>query len=231
MPQAIARKIVALGILALGRVFSASADNYDIVIYGGTAGGVTAAVEAARLGKNVAIIEPSQHLGGMTTGGLSATDYGNKLAIRGLAREFYTRVGQAYSQGTTYYFEPKVGESVINQWTASLPNITVIKGEQLNLGGGVSMTGNKIDSIQMESGRTFSAGVFIDASYEGDLMAKSGVSYIVGRESNSTYGESHNGVFVNTQTLNVDPYVVPGNPASGVLPMLSAIAGGQRHGR
>ncbi len=200
----------------------AAADNYDIVVYGGTAGGVTAAVEAARLGKTVAIIEPSQHLGGMTTGGLSATDYGNKLAIRGLAREFYTRVGQAYSQGTTYYFEPKVAESVINQWTASLPNITVIKGEQLNLNGGVSMTGNKINSIQMESGRTFSAGVFIDASYEGDLMAKSGVSYIVGRESNATYGETHNGVFVNTQTLNVDPYVVPGNPASGVLPMLSA---------
>jgi hypothetical protein len=199
-----------------------SADNYDIVVYGGTAGGVTAAIEAARLGKSVAIIEPSQHLGGMTTGGLSATDYGNKLAIRGLAREFYTRVGQAYNQGTTYYFEPKVGESVINQWVASLPNITVVKGERLNLNSGVTKTGSIINSIQMESGRTFNAGVFIDASYEGDLMAKSGVSYIVGRESSSTYNEPQAGVFVNTQTLNVDPYVVPGNPASGVLPMLSA---------
>ena len=220
--RATANRLIAVALLVLQQFSSASADNYDIVIYGGTAGGVTAAIEAARLGKTVAIVEPSQHLGGMTTGGLSATDYGNKLAIRGLAREFYTRVGQAYGQGTTYYFEPKVAESVINQWTASLPNITVVKGEQLNLNGGVSMTGNKINSIQMESGRTFSAGVFIDASYEGDLMAKSGVSYIVGRESNATYGESHNGVFVNTQTLNVDPYVVPGNPASGVLPMLSA---------
>jgi FAD dependent oxidoreductase len=220
--RATANRLIAVALLALQQFSSASADNYDIVIYGGTAGGVTAAIEAARLGKTVAIVEPSQHLGGMTTGGLSATDYGNKLAIRGLAREFYTRVGQAYGQGTTYYFEPKVAESVINQWTASLPNITVVKGEQLNLNGGVSMTGNKINSIQMESGRMFSAGVFIDASYEGDLMAKSGVSYIVGRESNATYGESHNGVFVNTQTLNVDPYVVPGNPASGVLPMLSA---------
>ena len=196
-------------------------DNYDIVVYGGTAGGVTAAIEAARLGKSVAIIEPSQHLGGMTTGGLSATDYGNKLAIRGLAREFYTRVGQAYNQGTTYWFEPKVGESVINQWVASLPNITVVKGERLNLTNGVTKTGNVINSIQMESGRTFNAGVFIDSSYEGDLMAKSGVSYIVGRESSSTYNEPHAGVFVNTQTLNVDPYVIPGNPASGVLSMLS----------
>lgn len=220
--RATANRLIAVALLALQHFPSASADNYDIVIYGGTAGGVTAAIEAARLGKTVALVEPSQHLGGMTTGGLSATDYGNKLAIRGLAREFYTRVGQAYNQGTTYYFEPKVAESVINQWTASLPNITVVKGEQLNLNGGVSMTGNKINSIQMESGRTFSAGVFIDASYEGDLIAKSGVSYIVGRESNATYGESHNGVFVNTQTLNVDPYVVPGNSASGVLPMLSA---------
>lgn len=199
----------------------ALADNYDVVVYGGTAGGVTAAIEAARLGKSVAIVEPSQHLGGMTTGGLSATDYGNKLAIRGLAQEFYTRVGQAYGQGTTYYFEPKVAESVMNQWVASLPNITVVKGERLNLNGGVSMSGSTINSIQMESGRTFSAGVFIDASYEGDLMAKSGVSYIVGRESNSTYGETANGVFVNTQSLNVDPYVVPGNPGSGLLPMLS----------
>ncbi|MFO0788192.1 MAG: FAD-dependent oxidoreductase [Pirellulales bacterium] len=199
-----------------------AAENYDIVVYGGTAGGVTAAIEAARLGKSVAIIEPSQHLGGMTTGGLSATDYGNKLAIRGLAREFYTRVGQVYNQGTTYWFEPKVGESVINQWVASLPNITVVKGERLNLNSGVTKTGSLINSIQMESGRTFNAAVFIDASYEGDLMAKSGVSYIVGRESSSTYNEPHAGVFVNTQTLNVDPYIVPGNPASGVLPMLSA---------
>jgi hypothetical protein len=197
-------------------------DNYDIVVYGGTAGGVTAAIEAARLGKSVAIIEPSQHLGGMTTGGLSATDYGNKLAIRGLAGEFYTRVGQAYNQGTTYYFEPKVAESVINQWVAGLPNITVVKGERLNLNSGVTKTGTAISSIQMESGRTFTGNVYIDASYEGDLMAKSGVSYIVGRESSSTYNEPQAGVFVNTQTLNVDPYVVPGNPASGVLPMLSA---------
>ncbi len=200
----------------------ATADNYDIVVYGGTAGGVTAAIEAARLGKSVAIVEPSQHLGGMTTGGLSATDYGNKLAIRGLAREFYTRVGQAYNQGTTYWFEPKVGESVIDQWVAGLPNITVVKGERLNLNGGVTKTGSVINAIQMESGRTFNAGVFIDASYEGDLMAKSGVSYIVGRESSSTYNEPHAGVFVNTQTLNIDPYVIPGNPSSGVLPMLSA---------
>jgi hypothetical protein len=213
--------IIALIILALPQT-TAYADNYDVVIYGGTSSGVTAAIEAARLGKSVAIVEPSQHLGGMTTGGLSATDYGNKLAIRGLAREFYTRVGQAYGQGTTYYFEPKVAESVINQWVGSLPNISVFKGEELNLNGGVSMTGNKINSIQTENGHSLSAGVFIDASYEGDLMAKSAVNYIVGRESNATYGETHNGVFVNTQFLNVDPYVVPGNPASGVLPGLSA---------
>ncbi len=219
------RIVILIAAVAASFTFPCSrvtADDYDIVVYGGTAGGVTAAIEAARLGKSVAIIEPSQHLGGMTTGGLSATDYGNKLAIRGLAREFYTRVGQAYNQGTTYWFEPKVGESVINQWVASLPNITVVKGERLNLNGGVSKTGSLINSIQMESGRTFHAGVFIDASYEGDLMAKSGVSYIVGRESSSTYNEPHAGVFVNTQFLNVDPYVVPGNPTSGVLPMLSA---------
>jgi hypothetical protein len=214
--------VAAAAALAGSPFSAAAADNYDIVVYGGTAGGVTAAIEAARLGKSVAIIEPSQHLGGMTTGGLSATDYGNKLAIRGLANEFYTRVGQAYSQGTTYYFEPKVAESVMNQWVATLPNITVVKGERLNLNGGVTKSGTAISSIQMESGRTFTGGVFIDASYEGDLMAKSGVSYIVGRESSTTYNEPQAGVFINTQTLNVDPYVVPGNPASGVLPMLSA---------
>src|SRR4029079_2402588 len=128
--------------------------------------------------------------------------------IRGLADEFYTRVGQAYGQGKTYYFEPKVAESTIDQWVGSLPNIHAFKGEQLTLSTGVSMTGNKINSIQMENGHTLSAGVFIDASYEGDLMAHSGVNYIVGRESTSTYGEPHAGVFINTQFLNVDPYVV-----------------------
>jgi hypothetical protein len=224
------RKWAFLAVLALTASSAAQADTgytYDVVIYGGTAGGVTAAIQAARMGKSVAIIEPTLHLGGMTTNGLSKTDTGRTDAIQGLAREFYLRCGQVYgSSSPEWLMEPKVAESVLNAWVAEL-GVDVYRGERLDLTGGVAKTGNVINSILMESGKQFSAGMFIDAGYEGDLMAKAGVTYTVGREANATYGETYNGVqtarAVSHQFGNiVDPYVIPGNPASGLIPYVSA---------
>jgi hypothetical protein len=201
--------------------------SYDVVVYGGTSGGVTAAIEAARLGRSVLLIEPSQHLGGMTTGGLSSTDTGTSSAIQGTAREFYNRVATAYGEReSSFRFEPHVAENVINAWVQQA-GVTVIRGEQLNSGSGVVKSGSRIQSIAMTNGHAYSGSMFIDATYEGDLMAGSGVSYTVGREANSKYGERYNGVQTGLSPGDqfspaVDPYVTPGVPSSGLLPGIRA---------
>ena len=224
-----------------------SAESFDIVVYGGTSGGVTAAIQAKKMGKSVVLIEPTRFLGGLTTGGLGATDIGNKRAIGGLSRDFYRRVFQHYSdpkswvhqtseqyfankrvhggkadEGTMWTFEPKVASQIMNQWIAE-SGATVVFGERLDLKSGVVKDGARITSIRMESGREFSGKMFIDATYEGDLMAKAGVSYHVGREANSVYNEQLNGVQVartihHQFTKKVDPYVKAGDPSSGLLP-------------
>lgn len=223
------------------------AESHDIVVYGGTAGGVAAAVQAAREGRPVLLIEPSQHLGGMTSGGLGATDIGNKAVIGGIAREFYRRLGAHYAQPGSWKFqkreeyksyrqqtgevemwtfEPSVAEALLRDLVREA-GVTVLYGERLDLKRGVRKQGARIQEIVLESGRTVAGRMFIDATYEGDLMAKARVSYHVGREANAVYGETLNGV----QTANavkhqfnapVDPFVVPGNPASGLLPGIHA---------
>ncbi len=235
-------------LLASALLASAATASYDVVVYGGTSGGVTAAIQAARLGKTCVLIEPTQFLGGLTTGGLGATDIGNKRAIGGISREFYARVWQHYQQPgawvqqtaesyssrrgatapaderTMWTFEPRVATKILDDMLRDAGNrVTVVKGERLDLARGVVKSGPRITRIVMESGRAFEGRVFIDATYEGDLLAKAGVSYHVGREANSVYGETINGVqaahAVSHQfTRKVDPYVKPGDPASGVLP-------------
>jgi FAD dependent oxidoreductase len=223
----------------------ARADEYDIVIYGGTSAGVTAAIQARRMGKSVVLIEPGEHLGGLTSGGLGATDIGNKDAIGGLAREFYHRVWKHYEQppawrqeskedyakkrrapgpDTMWTFEPHVAEKIFDDWVAEY-QIPVVRRERLDLKNGVKKNGSQIATITMESGRTFSGKMFIDATYEGDLMAKAGVSYHVGRESNNVYNEMLNGVQIKNATKHqfnrpVDPHIVPGDPTGGLLPGL-----------
>jgi hypothetical protein len=199
---------------------------YDVVVYGGTSSGVIAAVKVARMGKSVVLIEPGRHLGGLSSGGLGATDIGNKDAIGGMAREFYRRVGAVYGADEAWSFEPHVAERIFNALIREA-NVPVVLGERLGLSGGVRKKGARIVAIAMESGRTFRGRMFIDASYEGDLMAKAGVSYHVGREANEVYGETLNGVqtrnAVHHQFIKpVDPYVVPGDPASGLLPGVHA---------
>jgi len=222
---------------------SVFAADYDVVVYGGTSGGVTAAVQAAKMGKTVVLIEPGAHLGGLTSGGLGATDIGNKDAIGGLAREFYHRVWKHYqnpkawrqetsaeyakkrrapSPDTMWTFEPHVAEKIMEDFVAEY-KIPLVRNERLDLKNGVKKDGTRIVSIAMESGTTFSGRMFVDATYEGDLMAKAGVSYHVGREANSTYKETLNGVQTKNATKHqftrpVDPYITPGDPSSGLLP-------------
>ena len=223
----------------------AAEEAYDVVVYGGTSSGVIAAVQAGRMSKSVVLIEPTRHLGGMTTGGLGATDTGNEKAIGGVSREFYRRIfkhyqdkaawkyetAAEYQKRERYYrddalfgFEPHVAEQIYNQMTAEA-HVKIELGQRLDLKDGIRKEGQRIVSIRVEGGRMFAGKMFIDATYEGDLMARAGVSYTVGRESNKQYGETINGIEAARAKSHqfvkpVDPFVRAGNPASGLLPFI-----------
>jgi hypothetical protein len=237
-------------LLFAGCVCAAAArgeETSDIVVYGGTGGGIVAAVQAARQGKHVTLIEPTQHLGGMTTGGLGATDTGNERAIGGVSREFYQRILKFYEQPAAwnaetpaeykkrehYYqrdalfgFEPHVAAKIYGDMLGEA-GVRVVVGRRLQRTRGDTMgvrkEGSRIVSITMQDGGVFSAKIFIDATYEGDLLAAAGVSCTIGREANSQYGETYDGIETSQAkghqfTLAVDPFNHPGQPDSGLLP-------------
>lgn len=167
--------------------------RFDVVVYGGTSGGVITAVAAAREGAGVVLLEPGTHLGGMTSGGLGWTDYGKKETVGGYSLEFYKHVGRYYGQDTGWFFEPHVAEAVLRRMAAEA-GVEVIYGQRLREKGGVLKTGSRITEIRMESGAVFTGRIFADCTYEGDLMAQAGVSYVWGREGTSQYSESLAGV-------------------------------------
>lgn len=172
--------------------------TYDVVVYGGTASGVIAAVSAARDGSTVALIEPKKHIGGMVSGGLSHTDVGRKEVIGGYAYEFFRRAGsyynlRPYGHTVAWYVEPHVAEDIFQDMLKQA-KVKVFTEHRLKEKGGIVKKGTVINTINMENGVSFNAKIFIDASYEGDLMAFSGVSYFVGREAQSTYNEPAAGV-------------------------------------
>lgn len=238
--------------------------EHDVVVYGGTSAGIIAAVQAKRMGLSVAVAGPDRHLGGLSSGGLGWTDTGNKAVIGGLAREFYHRIWRHYQEDsawkwerredyggkgqgtpavdgerrTMWIFEPHVAEAVFEDLVRE-QEIPVFRDEWLDRSGsGVTREGGRITSIRMLSGKTFRGKMFLDATYEGDLLAAAGVSYHVGRESNATYGEVWNGV--QTGVLHhrhhfgvlfptlISPYRVPGDPSSGVLPRISTEPPGEK---
>ncbi len=241
--------------------------DYDVVIYGGTSAGIAAAIQVKRMAKSVLLIEPSARIGGLTTGGLGQTDIGNKQVIGGIAREVYQGIKNYYDQTSNWKFQnpreyrdggqTRTEEGEQAMWTfepsAALKvfedliaahEIPVILNEKLDRSQGVIKSGTQINSIKMLSGEEFSASIFIDATYEGDLMATAEVSYIVGREANSQYGETLNGVHTRlTDTTmtgypshnqinhnfvdGVDPYVVQGDPNSGLLPGIDSTGPGE----
>lgn len=207
----------------LGLSQSKPSKSYDICIYGATSGGVIAAYTAAAQGKKVALIATGGHVGGLSSGGLGYTDIGNKYVVTGLSLDFYRKVGQHYGKLEQWIFEPHVAENIFLGYLKN-KNITVIYNHSLI---GVKKSGATIASIGLHktysnTGATLNirAKVFIDCSYEGDLMAKAGVSYFVGREANSKYGETYNGVELRDKHQfadNIDPYKIPGDPKSGLL--------------
>ena len=243
------------------QTISGQSKEYDIVIYGGTSAGVAAAIQSSRMGKSVVLIEPSGRIGGLTTGGLGATDIGNKQAIGGISREFYQNIKKHYDnpsnwkwqkkseyfvsgqsrtdkgEDTMWTFEPSAALAVYKEMISN-ENIDLVNNERLNRKNGVKKERGRIIAIAMESGKRFQGKVYVDATYEGDLMASSGVTYTVGRESNAQYGESLNGVQANSINLTltgkvsknaynhnflpgVDPYVDLGDPGSGLLPNIN----------
>lgn len=208
-------------ILALGMISAMSCTkSNEVVIYGGSSACATAAWSAAQKGSKVTIICPDVTIGGMTTGGLGQTDIGNKQAVTGLSRQFYRRLGEYYGKFEQWLFEPHVAENILLKYLDH-PNITVMQGWYLD---SVEKEGTRIRSITCttEDGQsmTLAGDQFIDCTYEGDLMAKSGVSYVVGREGNEVYGETWDGWHMLDKHQfpdGVDPYVIPGKPESGLL--------------
>ncbi|RZK79456.1 MAG: FAD-dependent oxidoreductase [Pedobacter sp.] len=195
--------------------------SVDICIYGGTSAGVISAYTAAKAGKKVILIEPRGRLGGLSSGGLGMTDIGNKYVVTGLALDFYRKLGNHYGGLESWIFEPKVAHQIFNNYIKEA-KIEVLFHQQLV---GVSKKGKSISEIviaNMESNVQLKvkAKMFLDCTYEGDLMAKADVSYFVGREDNNVYKETLSGVQLLKQHQlpdGVDPYVEKGNPASGLL--------------
>jgi hypothetical protein len=254
-------RIPILCILCAATLFEQSkAEEFDIVVYGGTSGGVSAAVQAARMGKHVVLVEPGRHLGGMTSGGLSAVDIGDPRSVGGIAREYFTWLvahygkelnwGEAFEShgrggaatGGAYSIEPHVAETVFDKM-ASEAGVVVLREARLK---SVTKDGARIKTLLFEDGRSVRGKMFIDTTYEGDLMAEAGVRYTVTREGNAKYGESYNGIFYTPQyqprtghlepgangrvkggqgawdrDFPLDPYVVKGDPGSGLLPLIS----------
>ena len=215
----------------------------DVCVYGGTAGGVIAAVSVVKQGKSVVLIEPSKHLGGMTSGGLGWTDFGNKGAIGGLSREFYQKLGKIYGKPEAWTFEPHAAEKVLNDYVAE-NKIKVLFAHRL---GKVVKDGARIQRIVLDQAdpdptgapaakatkpdaAVVEAAMFIDATYEGDLMAGAKVGYMVGREANSKFNETLNGVRAKTPhhqfIVKTDPFKKAGDPASGLLPLIQPGDGG-----
>ena len=235
---------ILLGNLLVATLSRAAEAEADLCIYGGTSGGVIAAAQAARLGLTVIVLEPGGHLGGMTSGGLSWTDVGSSsqvTAVGGLPREFYERVGAKYGLPTgsrfgapngdnnikgydwrkppSLAFEPKVAEAVFGE-LAHDPKISVYLHSRL---AGVWREGTRIRQLVTEDHRVFGAKMFLDATYEGDLLARAGITFALGREANSQYGETHNGAQPPGRgrfEVPIDPYLIAGHPESGPLPYL-----------
>lgn len=254
--------LLRLSLLCLFALRLAAAETYDVVVYGGTSAGVIAAVQAKKMGKSVIIVGPDVHLGGLSSGGLGYTDTGNKAVIGGLARNFYHRVWGEYQKSETWkwqkteafgnkgqgtvamdkdertmwIFEPSVAEKVFEDYVKEF-GLTVLRDEWLDRAKGVRLADGRIAEITMLSGKKFAGKMFIDATYEGDLLAAAGVSYHVGREANSVYGEEwngnqvgilHHGHHFGAVKKPISAYKVPGDPSSGLLPRISSEPPGVR---
>lgn len=244
--------VVLVGLAAACQGTHAVERRADVCVYGATSAGVIAAIAAVREGLTVVLLDCDGFVGGLTTSGLGATDVGNKDAIGGLSRAFYRRLRAHYerpeawtwqrrqefkSRGlegdsdAAWTFEPSVAQATFAAMLAE--NHIVPLRARLDRGAdgratdGVHKDGARIVSIRTEDGTVVAARLFLDCTYEGDLLAAAGCAFAVGREANAQYGETLNGVQTAQATKHqftgrVDPFVVPGQPASGLLPGVAA---------
>ncbi len=250
------RSLLALSLCITPLAARADDEAHDIVIYGGTCAAVVAAVQAKQMGKSVIIVSPDKRLGGLSSGGLGWTDTGNKAVIGGLARDFYHRVWKQYQkpenwkwqakdeyggkgqgtpaidgdQKTMWIFEPGIAKAVFEEYVSEF-DLHVVRDEWLDRENGVELKDGRIVSITTLSGNKYAGKMFLDTTYEGDLIAAAGIDYHVGREANSEFNENWNGV--QTGVLHhrhhfgavakpISAYKVPGDPSSGVIPRVSA---------
>ena len=217
--------------LLLAGAALARAQSYDLVVYGGTAGGAITAVSGARMGLKTALLEPRRHIGGMVTGGLSATDVGKREVIGGYALEFYWRAGNVYEmarhiQDIAWRPEPHVAEEIFRRMLQEA-GVTVVFNQRLREKNGVTKSAGRIQSIAMESGEQYTAKVFADCTYEGDLMAQAGVTYTWGRESAAQYGESLAGVRGETPKHQFLVDLSPYDANHRLLPEISSSSPGE----
>jgi hypothetical protein len=220
-------KLLPLAVLtALLFATSAGAQTYDLAVYGGTAAGAITAISGARMGLHTVLLEPREHIGGMVSGGLSRTDVGKREVIGGYSLEFYWRAGNAYNlsqylQDIAWLVEPKVAESIFHAMLNEA-GVTVLFHQRLLENDGVRKSGARIQSIAMENGTQYTARMFADCTYEGDLMAQAGVSFTWGRESSAQYGESLAGVRGETPFHQFQVDLSPKDAAGHLLPEVSA---------
>src|ERR1039457_2934075 len=216
---------------------AAGAQAYDLAVYGGTAGGAITAVSGARMGLKTVLLEPREHIGGMVSGGLSRTDVGKREVIGGYSLEFYWRAGNAYDmaqylQEIAWLVEPKVAENIFRKMLADA-GVTVLFHQRLRekdgvrKSGGRGERGGRIEAITMENGAQYTARMFADCTYEGDLMAQAGVTYTWGRESSAQYGESLAGVRGETPFHQFLVDISPKGAAGKLLPEISATPAGE----
>lgn len=244
-------------LLILG--FSRALAAHDVVIYGDTLAGISAAIQAARLNKTVLLLSPTAHIGGVATSGLTATDMNRSTSIGGIAREFYQEIYTHYLQPSAWrgqtrdeFFELSKkrtytgkNDALRMQWVYESHVAERILEGMLRRAGvevarrkriaetpaAVELKDGRIIALRTEDGGRYAGRMFVDASYEGDLMARAGVSHIVGREANRAFGETLNGIrlagVVGAGDKSIDPYVRPGDPTSGLLPFIDGKLWGQ----
>mgnify|MGYP001025855889 CR=1 FL=1 len=206
----------------------------DICILSGSEAGFTAAIQAARMGKTIILIEPTGHPGGMMVEGIAKDiRFGSSVVIGGIAREVYTAIEDYYGRKPAFdqygwhsRYEPSVAEEIIEQFLAQEKNIRIIRNTRIKEENGVRKQGSRIQGITLENGQEVAAKVFIDASVEGHLLHLAGITTETIREGNQAYGETKNGIQVeNTYRqfeIQVDPYMVPGDSSSSLIPTIQA---------
>ena len=238
LPPFTAATIPVILIVAISSLLSCSSQitsnviSTEVCVLGGSEAGFTAAIQIARRGMKVVLIEPTGHPGGMMVEGiLKDIRFGSARVIGGIAREMFIELERRYGQEADFddphwysKFEPSVAEQVIESLLASEENITTVRYIRIRETEGVHKVGTRIKAIHLENGLTIEAKVFIDASIEGHLLHFAGIGSETIREGNALYGETKNGIQVENNyrqfQVKVDPYIVPGDPSSGLLPTI-----------